>query len=132
MERRYQPFLERLRGYEILEPVPKSRGPEKLAPMFALLGALGHPQEKLRVVHVAGTNGKGLTAAMLANLLRDDGFRVGLYTSPHVTDLRERICLNGKWAAKADLAAAGHDVLNQADRLNARHHFSYFDLPLFR
>ncbi len=60
-----------------------------------LLGRLGDPQEKLSVIHVAGTNGKGSTVAFLDSILRAAGFSVGAYLSPHVFDLRERWLLDG-------------------------------------
>lgn len=56
-----------------------------------LLAAIGNPQNKLRCIHIAGTKGKGSTAIMIAQILASAGYRVGLYTSPHLTDLRERI-----------------------------------------
>jgi dihydrofolate synthase/folylpolyglutamate synthase len=61
-----------------------------------LLDALGNPQEKLRFLHVAGTNGKGSTCAMLDAILRAEGLRTGLYTSPHLVDFRERVRVNGE------------------------------------
>lgn len=63
--------------------------------MNALLDALGHPEQSLRFVHVAGTNGKGSTCNMLSNVLIDAGYRTGLFTSPYVVDFCERIQLNG-------------------------------------
>jgi len=61
----------------------------------ALLSALGDPQRAFRAIHVGGTNGKGSTAALLAALLASQGYRVGLYTSPHLVDFSERIQVNG-------------------------------------
>lgn len=61
----------------------------------ALLARLGEPQQRYRVIHIAGTNGKGSTAAMTAAILQSSGYRVGLYTSPHLVDFRERIRVNG-------------------------------------
>ena len=52
---------------------------------------LGNPQKGLRIIHVAGTKGKGSTSAFTANILSEAGFKVGLYTSPHLVDVRERI-----------------------------------------
>jgi dihydrofolate synthase/folylpolyglutamate synthase len=81
-----------------------------------LLALLGGPQERFRSVHVAGTNGKGSTAAFLASILRAAGYRVGLYTSPHLIDFTERIRVNGEpvsrgrvveLAARVRQAAAG-------------------------
>ncbi|PAW79418.1 MAG: hypothetical protein B9S32_02440 [Verrucomicrobia bacterium Tous-C9LFEB] len=63
--------------------------------MQELARRLGNPQEKLKFIHIAGTNGKGSTAAFCAAILRAAGFRVGLYTSPHLVTLGERIQVNG-------------------------------------
>ena len=61
-----------------------------------LMAHLKKPQSSFKSVHVAGTNGKGSTSHMLASVLQDAGYKVGLYTSPHLKDFRERIKLNGK------------------------------------
>jgi dihydrofolate synthase/folylpolyglutamate synthase len=126
--RGYETFLQRLAGYERFEPLPRSRGPEKLDAVRRLAAELGHPERTGRVVHIAGTNGKGMTAAMIARLLHAAGEPTGLYTSPHVLDVRERIGLDGAPIAPAPFAEAGHAVLDIADRLRAALHFSYFDL----
>jgi dihydrofolate synthase/folylpolyglutamate synthase len=63
--------------------------------METLLERLGHPHRRWRALHVGGTNGKGSTAAMAASVLQCAGLRVGLYTSPHLVDFRERIRING-------------------------------------
>ncbi len=57
---------------------------------------LDNPQKKFKSIHVAGTNGKGSTSHMLASILQEAGYKVGLYTSPHLKDFRERIRVNGK------------------------------------
>ncbi|OUR91341.1 tetrahydrofolate synthase [Flavobacteriales bacterium 34_180_T64] len=57
---------------------------------------LNHPENNFRCIHVAGTNGKGSTSHMLASILQEAGYKVGLYTSPHLKDYRERIKINGK------------------------------------
>jgi dihydrofolate synthase / folylpolyglutamate synthase len=67
----------------------------------ALLRALGDPQARFRSVHVAGTNGKGSVCALIERVLREAGYRTGLYTSPHLVDFRERIRVNGRWADAA-------------------------------
>lgn len=61
-----------------------------------LIEHLGNPHKKLRCIHVAGTNGKGSTSHMLASVLQEAGYKVGLYTSPHLKDFRERIKINGE------------------------------------
>ena len=68
-----------------------------------LLSLLGDPQDKLRFVHVAGTNGKGSTCAMLSSILQAAGYRTGLYTSPYVNRFNERIALNGTPISDQDL-----------------------------
>lgn len=60
-----------------------------------MMDHLGHPEKKLRCIHVAGTNGKGSVSHFLASILQQSGLRVGLYTSPHLVDFRERIRING-------------------------------------
>ena len=67
----------------------------KLDRMRALLEELGNPQNQIKTVHVAGTVGKGSTVAMISAMLRECGYAVGEYTSPHLVDLRERICIGG-------------------------------------
>ena len=65
--------------------------------------ALGNPQNKFKSIHIAGTNGKGSTSHMLAAILQAQGFKTGLYTSPHLKDFRERIRINGKMISKAEV-----------------------------
>ena len=71
-------------------------GDFKLDRMRSLLTALGNPQEQFRSVHIAGTNGKGSTGAMISAMLRRCGLAIGSYTSPHLMDIRERISINGQ------------------------------------
>ncbi|MBU2922256.1 bifunctional folylpolyglutamate synthase/dihydrofolate synthase [Winogradskyella psychrotolerans] len=66
---------------------------------------LNHPEGRFRSVHVAGTNGKGSTSHMLASILQESGYKVGLYTSPHLKDFRERIRINGKVISKQAVIA---------------------------
>ena len=61
-----------------------------------LMEKAGHPEKKLRFIHIAGTNGKGSTGAMLERALRQTGIRTGFYTSPHLIDIRERFRINGR------------------------------------
>ena len=68
-----------------------------------LLAGLGNPQDKLRVVHVAGTNGKGSTCAFLASILQEAGYKVGLFTSPYIIEFADRIRVNGRNIAPDDL-----------------------------
>ncbi|MBR5119431.1 MAG: bifunctional folylpolyglutamate synthase/dihydrofolate synthase, partial [Clostridia bacterium] len=69
----------------------------------ALCKALGDPQNKLRFIHVAGTNGKGSTSSMLASVLQSAGYRTGLYTSPYIRTFCERIRVDGENIPKEEL-----------------------------
>lgn len=75
-----------------------------LSRMRKLLDLIGNPHEQVRCVQIAGTKGKGSTCAMLASMLEACGYTVGLYTSPHLIDLRERITINGHMASYNDVA----------------------------
>ena len=74
-----------------------------LARTERLMAYLNNPERRFKSIHVAGTNGKGSTAHMLASVLQAAGFRVGLYTSPHLKDFRERIRINGVSIAESDV-----------------------------
>ncbi|HRH69842.1 MAG TPA: folylpolyglutamate synthase/dihydrofolate synthase family protein [Flavobacteriales bacterium] len=74
-----------------------------LSNTHALLDLTGHPERGLRCVHVAGTNGKGSTSHLLASVLQEAGYRVGLHTSPHLKDLRERFRINGTLISEEDV-----------------------------
>ncbi len=88
-----------------------------LAHMRVLLSALGHPENRFPTVLVAGTNGKGSTAATLASILQASGLKTGLYTSPHLVRINERIRLNGEPIGDDDFAIL-HDVVDRtAERL---------------
>jgi dihydrofolate synthase/folylpolyglutamate synthase len=66
----------------------------------ALCNSLGNPENKFKSIHVAGTNGKGSTASLIASALKEAGYKVGLFTSPHLMDFRERIRINGEKISK--------------------------------
>ncbi|MFV0565413.1 MAG: bifunctional folylpolyglutamate synthase/dihydrofolate synthase [Flavobacteriaceae bacterium] len=78
----------------------KSAFKKDLSNTLKLAQQLNHPQHNFKTVHVAGTNGKGSTSHMLASILQEVGYKVGLYTSPHLKDFRERIKINGKTVSK--------------------------------
>lgn len=68
--------------------------------IISLCEALGNPQKSFKTIHIAGTNGKGSTSHMLASVLKENGYKTGLYTSPHLKDFRERIRIDGKMIRK--------------------------------
>lgn len=90
-------FIDNLKNYE-KAGVPKGAGTDSddgfdLGRMRRLMQLLGNPQCNFKAVHVAGTKGKGSTAAFLSSILRAQGYSVGCYTSPHIRTIRERITL---------------------------------------
>jgi dihydrofolate synthase/folylpolyglutamate synthase len=86
-----------------------------LETMLALLARMGSPQARFQSVHIAGTNGKGSTAAMVAAMLQAEGYRVGLYTSPHLVDFRERIKIGGRMIAEEHVSQLTQHI-NQSCR----------------
>jgi dihydrofolate synthase/folylpolyglutamate synthase len=103
-----------------------------LAHMRVLLKAMNHPERMFPAVLIAGTNGKGSTAATLASILRASGLRTGLYTSPHLIRINERIRLNGKEISDDDFARLHGEVDRVAERLVAQRelpwHPSFFEM----
>jgi dihydrofolate synthase/folylpolyglutamate synthase len=98
-----------------------------LEPMRELAQALGEPQKSLRFIHLAGTNGKGSTAAFCESCLRASGFRVGLYTSPHLVSVRERIQIDRTPLSEADFAE-GMTIVRQAVEKQKDHETTFFEL----
>ena len=99
--------------------------------MRALMRELGNPQDKLRIIHVAGTNGKGSTCAMIEAGLRFSGFKTGLYTSPHLIEPTERIQINAIPVTAEQFRTAFETVHAAAVRLETQgvleHHPTYFE-----
>jgi dihydrofolate synthase/folylpolyglutamate synthase len=104
-------------NYEQRSPAPSDL---KLDRMRALLHQLGDPQERLRVVHVAGSKGKGSTSAMLADVVQRAGYHTGLFTSPHLTRVEERIQVDGTAISPEELAALVEDVRPAVEAVDAR------------
>src|SRR6202041_2577747 len=88
-----------------------------LAHMRVLLKAMNHPERVFPSVLIAGTNGKGSTAATLASILRASGLKTGLYTSPHLVRINERIRVNGQEISDDDFARLHGEVDGAAERL---------------
>ena len=97
-----------------------------LESMHELALALGSPQDGLRFIHIAGTNGKGSTAAFCESCLRAAGFRVGLYTSPHLVSVRERIQINRELISEADFGEGMEAVRRAAEQ--AKQEPTYFEI----
>src|SRR5829696_7802086 len=97
-------YLGSLSDYERLRIVRYTSQNFDLERMRHLLKKIGNPHQQFKSVHVAGTKGKGSTCAMVAAMLQACGYKVGLYTSPHLIDVRERIQINGEMIPAADFA----------------------------
>ncbi|MBO7101182.1 MAG: bifunctional folylpolyglutamate synthase/dihydrofolate synthase [Bacteroidales bacterium] len=109
-----------------------------LQPTLDLMEALGHPERRFRSIHVAGTNGKGSVSHMLASILQEAGYKVGLYTSPHLVDFRERIRINGEMIPEAEVVrfidcvnadAPATNAITQSHN-NAISHLSFFEMTV--
>jgi dihydrofolate synthase / folylpolyglutamate synthase len=81
-----------------------------------LLSFLGNPHTSLRFIHVAGSNGKGSTCAFMASFLKHCGYKTGLYTSPHLCDIRERFRVNGLWISQKDFKRQSRIVLKACEK----------------
>lgn len=93
---------------------------------IALCEAIGNPQQQLRTVHIAGTNGKGSVSHMLAAIFQTAGYKTGLYTSPHLKDFRERIKINGEMITQAAVVAFTERIQPQIDELDP----SFFEVTV--
>ncbi|MFP4356002.1 MAG: bifunctional folylpolyglutamate synthase/dihydrofolate synthase [Phycisphaerae bacterium] len=94
-------YLHSQTDYEQMLRVRYNRDTFNLDRMHRLLKGLGDPHQSIRAVHIAGTKGKGSTATMLAAMLQACGYKVGLYTSPHICDVRERVRVNDQMVTQA-------------------------------
>ena len=115
----YRESLAYLMKYADYERLPRSGIVWDLRRIERLLKRLGDPQYAARAVHVAGTKGKGSTSAMIAAILRQAGYRVGLYTSPHLLSFTERIRVNGRPIAETDWARLVEVVQPHVEAENA-------------
>jgi dihydrofolate synthase/folylpolyglutamate synthase len=95
---------------------------------FKLAALAANPQEKLRFIHVAGTNGKGSTCAMLESIYRTAGLRVGLFTSPHLVSFRERIQVNRQLISEIEVVRLVAELQPLFKQFPADHHPTFFEV----
>ena len=102
----YQETLEYLFSQlPMYQRVGKAAYKVDLSNTHLLMGLLDKPENKFKSVHVAGTNGKGSTSHMLASIMQESGYKVGLYTSPHLKDFRERVKINGEMITENEVVS---------------------------
>ena len=97
-----------------------------IQPTLDMMEALGNPERKFQSIHVAGTNGKGSVSHMLASILQEAGYKVGLYTSPHLVDFRERIRINGEMIPQQEVV----EFVAQHSSLITEKHLSFFEMTV--
>lgn len=108
----------------VFEHIGASAYKEGLDNTYLLDEHFGHPHRKFKSIHIAGTNGKGSCSHTLAAILQNDGYKVGLYTSPHIMDFRERIKINGECISKEYVI----EFVNQEKNLFEKIHSSFFEV----
>ena len=124
-------FLSRRINYERTAMDRRAARAIKLERMRALLSLLENPHEQCPAVHVAGTKGKGSTAVMIAEMLAAAGYRVGLFTSPHVATFAERMAVNGARATQRQIVALVNRVAPEVERLDREDEWNaptYFEI----
>jgi dihydrofolate synthase/folylpolyglutamate synthase len=99
-----------------------------LARMEKLLSLLGNPHKKITTVHIAGTKGKGSTATMLARMLEANDYSVGLYTSPHVVHLHERIMVNSKMIKESEMLGLLNRIYAAVEKIAKTEQVSFFEI----
>lgn len=122
-------YLDSLINYERTRPSRVGQEAFKLDRMRALLDALGNPERSCRFVHVAGSKGKGSTVEMIQSCLSACQYAVGVFTSPHLVDVRERIRIGSEWIDAADFARLLSDCGHAAAGLPRKHGaVTYFEM----
>jgi len=119
----YQQAIDYLSSYTDYEIVPRlahNAANYDLRRVEELLSRLGNPHLKARSVHIAGTNGKGSTAAMIASVLTTSGYTTGLYTSPHLHTWRERIRVDGELVSEVEMAALVERLKPEVEAVNQK------------
>ena len=113
-----------------IEDVPKFTSKTSLVHTEKILAAMGHPEEDLRVLHVAGTNGKGSVCADLDAMLRAAGYRVGLFTSPHLIRINERFRIDGREVSDEEFLKAFQFVMKASEQVmqEGEPHPTYFEI----
>ncbi len=120
---------------EYLFSIPRFTGKNTMEDTEAFLHRLGDPDRKMKIIHVAGTNGKGSVCAYLRSILEAAGYTVNVFTSPHLVDVRERFLIHGEMVSREEFLRAFHAVCDRLDRAepgqSAGYHPSFFEFIFF-
>jgi len=121
----YKSLLDKIfQAYPMYHKIGSAAYKEGLENIEALMDITGHPERKFKAVHIAGTNGKGSVAHLLASYFQERGCKTGLFTSPHLVDFRERIRLNGQMISEESVLAFFNKFQSQFDLLEP----SFFEM----
>ena len=119
---------------ELIYRIPRFNENHSLENIKKFLTRMGQPDRQMKIVHIAGTNGKGSVSAYLAGLLQCSGLKVGLFTSPHLVDVRERFQVNGKIISKEMFTEAVRHIqgmIETAKEEGEEYTLCYFDMMFF-
>ncbi|MDT0687544.1 bifunctional folylpolyglutamate synthase/dihydrofolate synthase [Autumnicola psychrophila] len=114
------------RQLPMYQRIGKSAFKKDLTNTLKLADHLGNPEKKIKSIHVAGTNGKGSSSHMLASVFQEAGYKVGLYTSPHLKDFRERIKVNGKLITQEEVV----HFIEENQNFLEEHQLSFFEMTV--
>ncbi|KKK77036.1 hypothetical protein LCGC14_2857650, partial [marine sediment metagenome] len=121
-------YLDSFVNYEREENFSYNKRFLNLKRMERLLGLIGNPHQQLKAIHIAGTKGKGSTAAIITSILTANGLKVGLYTSPHLIDPRERIRIGGKLISKEEFIYFLSQMRFQLENSSEQTSFTFFEI----
>ena len=121
---------------DYINSIPKFTGKSSMEDTRKFLMHLGNPANNCKVIHIAGTNGKGSVCAYLCSVLKEAGISVGMFTSPHLVSMRERIVVSGETVTEQEFLDAYHYVADRlsnlpADLAGKDYHPSFFEFLFF-
>jgi dihydrofolate synthase/folylpolyglutamate synthase len=121
-------YLSELTNYEKEKVVRYNTSTFNLNRMKKLLSLVGNPHKKINAIHIAGTKGKGSTAAMLGKMLHANGYKVGLYMSPHITHLHERIMVDFEMINNSEMVSLMNRLYSPVEKMRKKDRPSFFEI----
>ena len=116
---------------DYINATPKFKTKNSMEDTARFWARLGYPAKNSKVLHIAGTNGKGSVCAYLSSVLRKAGISCGMFTSPHLVSMRERFVINGEMVSEEDFLYAFRLVMGEVKRLASAYHPTFFELLFF-